>query len=523
MPLPDSGLPWPPKQLEQVTAKHAEWDAWYAGDTSRLQGVYALDRPGVDRPAQFRGGVGGALARFWWGRPVGADGRHDDRLHVPIASDLCQASADLLYAEPPSVISTDKTVQTNLDTAVEEGLIGVLAGASEIGAALGDVYLRTSWDRTVADRSFVTAVHADAAWPTFRWGRLVAVTFWWVVRVEGQVIWRKLERHELDNNGIGVIFHGLYEGTVNNLGQVVPLADDPSTADIQVDADSKVSTETPGLAVVHVPNQRPQRRWRNDPIGAHLGRSDLDGVESLMDKLDMVYTSWMRDVRLAKSRLIVPDYMLQSPGPGRGAFFDDDQDVFTRLNAPPREDGKSEITPQQFTIRVTEHQQTAQQLISDILRTSGYSQQTFGEGSDVAVTATEVTAKDRRSALTRDRKIRNVQPALVRILRKKLQVDNVIFRAGLKADADVAVEFVDVTQADPAVLASSADMLFRAQSASAETRVRMLHPDWDEPAVAAEVGRIQAEFSVAVPDPTEFRPGDASAVPPVGSQDAGQP
>lgn len=527
MPLPTSGQDWPPRDLSDITRKHHEWNAWYIGDPDGLTDVYrtATAMP-FDRVSQRRGGVVGAVARFWWGKPVGnlADQGMQDRLHVPIAADLCQASADLLFAEPPSFTSTSKPAGNELDAAVEAGLVSQLAEGAEIGAALGDVYLRVTEDKDAADRSFITTVHADAAWPTFKWGRLTAVTFWWVVRADDQTVLRHLERHELDNNGIGVTFHGLYEGTPDKLGRLVPLTEHRDTEDISVNAEGYISSETTGLSVVHVPNQRPQRRWRNNPAGRDLGRSDLDGIEPLMDKLDMTYSAWMRDIRLAKARLIVPSFMLESNGPGAGAVFDTEQDVFTRLNTPPREDGKSEITPQQFDIRVEQHRATAQQLVDNILRTAGYSRQTFGEGDDIAQTATEVTSKDRRSNLTRDRKIRAMQPALVQVLRKKLAVDAVVFKSGVPLDVDLAVEFVDTTQADPEALARTNDMLFRSQSASAETRVRLQHPDWDEPTIKTEVTAILAEFGASVPDPGGFRPGvdDASAVPPVGSADAGE-
>lgn len=510
MPLPLSGISWPPKQLTQITAKHAEWDAWYVGDPAGLHSVYqhSQTRP-IDRVSQYRGGVTGAFARMWWGRPNRDLTRiDDDRLHVPIATDLCQASADLLYADAPSFTSEDSKAQDELDLAVERGIVTQFAEGSEIGAALGDVYYRVTWDQAFADRSFITSVHADAAWPEFRWGRLVGVTFWWVLEQTDSKVVRHLERHELAPNGNGVIFHGLYEGTTDNLGRLVPLTEQTATAGIPVDADSKIDTLSPGLAVVHVPNQRPQRRWRKHPVGANLGRSDLDGVEGHMDKLDMVYSSWMRDIRLAKSRIIVPAYMLDSNGPGRGVSFDADQDVFTTLNAPPREDGKSEITHQQFTIRVQEHMQTSEQLVQNILRTAGYSSQTFGEGDDgAAITATEVNSKDRRTNLTRGRKIRTAQPALVELLKKKLAMDAEIFKTGVARDVQVGVEFVDTTQADPKVLAETSNLLFQAQSASAKTRVAMQHPDWDEQAIEDEAAAILAEFGATVPDPTSFRPG----------------
>ena len=517
MPLPNNGMKWPPAQLAPITRKQAEYDAWYSGDPEKLSKVYRLagGAPVFDRTSQYRGGVTGAVARFWWGKPVGNlfdNNRESDKLHIPLAADICQASADLLYAEAPTFASENKDTAEELDKALEQGTITTLAEGNEIGAALGDSYFRVTWDDQLFDRSFITTVHADAAWPEFRWGQLVAVTFWWVVaRNDSQVI-RHLERHELAGPGrdaTGVVLHGLYEGTEDNLGHAIPLVEHSATEGLAtlVDEDGRIDTESPGLAVVHVPNQTPNRIWRNHPVGRNLGRSDLADVVTELDKLDMVWTSWMRDIRLAKARLIVPNFMLCSGGPGQGAVFDTDQDIFTTLNAPPREDGKSEITPQQFAIRVAEHQQSADALVKVILRTAGYGPQTFGEGGDVAQTATEVDSRDRKSNLTRDRKIRASEGPLKALLRKKLAVDRAKFGGSGDPDGDLAVQFPDTTQASPEALAQTNALLFQAQSASVQTRVKIQHPDWDDKAVQEEAARILAEFGATVPDVASFNPG----------------
>lgn len=535
MPLPGNGLKWPPTELAPIAAKQAEFDAWYSGDPAKLNGVYSTkaDRAPFDRTSQYRGGVTGAVARMWWGKPTGNlfdNNREADKLHIPLAADICQASADLLYAEAPTfgvggvtretedddgatVVTTtyDKDTAAELDLALEQGIITVLAEGNEVGAALGDSYFRVTWDDTLLDRSFITTVHADAAWPEFRWGRLVAVTFWWVVSVHDATYLRHLERHELDADKNGVILHGLYEGTADNLGVSIPLTEAKATAGLaeRVDENSMISTESPGLAVVHVPNQTPNRLWRNHPVGRNLGRSDLADVLSEFDKLDMVWSSWMRDIRLAKARLIVPNFMLSSGMPGQGAVFDTDQDIFTSLNTPPREDGKSEITPQQFDIRVQQHMDTAEALKKEIMRTAGYGPQTFGDGGDVAQTATEVDSRDRRSNLTRDRKIRATESPLKALIRKKLAVDRVLFRSPADPEADLVVQFPESSQANPADLAQTNALLFQAQSASVQTRVKIQHPDWDDTAVMEEAERILQEFGVAVPDPVEVRPPGA--------------
>ena len=520
MPLPTGGA-WPPANLESITNRLAEWSAWYEGDPDTLRKVYSRGQtaPSYDarsraRAAQYSGGVVGAVARMWWGRPRTDLTSRPDQLHVPLAADMCQASADLLFAEPPSLTlpeGADTKVGDELAAAVDAGLWTQVAAAAEVGAALGGVYARVTWDTSMADRSFLTAVHADAAVPEFRWGQLVAVTFWHEVRRDGQLVVRHLERHELDGQGVGIVLHGLYEGTADALGRMVPLTEHPTTEGLAVLVDElgMISTESPGLAVEYVPNQRPQRRWRTHPVGAHLGRSDLDGVEGLMDALDETYSSWMRDIRLAKARLIVPAFMLQAQGSGMGAFFDADQDVFTTLNAPPREDGASQITPQQFDIRNEAHAATAQQLVEDILRTAGYSKSTFGEDEQGgAMTATEVRARQGRSLMTRDRKIRHWKPALGRLLEKKLAVDAAIFNSGVTPVRPL-VGFDDAVQVDPEALARTNQALFQAQSASAETRVRIQHPDWEKTKVDEEVGRILNEFSVSVPDPAAFNPATA--------------
>lgn len=504
MPLPTPGQVWPPKDFDAVAAKFAEHSAWYSGDPQQLSDIY--QRPQAirfDKPSQRRGGVVGAVARFWWGRPIGDLTKRREGIHVPLASDICQASADLLFSEPPSLKSDDKDTQARLDSLADEGLLSTMAESAELTAALGSGYQRVTWDKeTRPDGAFIMNVDADGAYPTFRWGHLVAVTFWWIVRTDGQTVVRHLEHHELDSQGIGVIFHGLYQGTETDLGRTIPLTEHAATRGIVVDEESKVSTGSPGLAVEYFPNQLPQRQLRKDPIGRNLGRSDLAGIEGLMDSIDETYTSWMRDIRLAKGRILVPSYMLQSAGRGQGAFFDMDQDVYEQLNVPPSADGSGPgITPQQFAIRVDEHEGTVNALVKAALRTAGYSAETFGEGEAGGMkTATEVVAEQTRSYMTRDRKIRLLKPRQVRILRKLLAVDKAEF--GKQVDPEkVALTFPDGVQADPEALARTSQSLRAAQAASTYTLVAMNHPDWDEPQIKAEVDRITAEKSVVVDVP----------------------
>lgn len=511
MPLPPNGTSWPPKQLAPMRHKWSEWSAWYSNSVDDLATVYQ----GKSRPGVLRGAVQ-AVARFFWGHTNQDLTQAPERkLHIPIASDLCQASSDLLFSEAPIVtveygeevdtngkaIAPPANVTTTMDRlALIAGpeMHKALASGAETAAALGGVFLRATWDDTIATHPFLTTVDYDAAYPEFRWGRLTAVTFWNVVKTDGQLVWRHLERHETDELGVGVIFHGLYQGTQENLGTIVPLEESDKTAGLPVDADSKISTLTEGLDVFHWENVAPNRIWRNDPLGKSYGRSDLDGIEPLLDALDEAYTSLMRDIRLGKSMLIVPNTMLTNNGPGGGASFNQNE-IYSGVNAAPGSvaDSKLAIEKVQFSIRVEEHEQTIKLLWGQIIQSAGYSAQTFGEGSAAgAMTATEVYAKERRSGLSQGRKGRTVLPTLEAVIRKLLAIDNAVFQSGADNTLPIRVELADGVQEEPEALARTAQLLWTAQSASIDTRVRMINPEKSEKWITSEVASIKLEYGI---------------------------
>jgi len=504
--LPANGTTWPPKENQIIAEAYSVWSAWYANDPAGLGSAY-------QNPVVRKGVLNRVIDWFWTPKASDEDAGML-KLHVPVASDLCQVSADLLFSEPPSFTVEEPKgknlkVQERLDLITGAGLDQTLVAGAEVSAALGGVYYRATWDDSLYQHVFITKVDADGALPTFRYGRLVSVTFWRVVLVDGNRWLRHLERHELDSFGVGVIEHGLFDGSATDLGIRIPLTEHEATLHLadMVNGDAQISTNTPGLAVEYAPNITPNRRWRLDPNGANLGRSDLDGIEPLMDALDRVYSSLMRDIELGKARLVVPQSMLTDLGPGKGASFDNDKAIFTGINAAPGSaaDSKLALEQVQFAIRVTEHLETAAALFAQIIRTAGYSSQTFGEkdsGGGGEKTATEVTAKERRSYLTRDRKIRATTPALERIIFKALAMDAVLFGSGI-TPVPVTVTFADAVQESLESLARTAQLLKAAEAASRKTLVKIVHPDWDDEQVDAEVALIMAESPI-MPDPTMF-------------------
>jgi hypothetical protein len=515
VPLPIGGkTAWPPRTLGGVQNRMLSWSAWYSGDPDQLSAVYGgqsgYDPTGTGFFASekggwaHRGGVSGWLQRLFWGARTPM-GERRTKLHIPIAGDLAATSADLLFSEPPTISVENSKAQERLDKLTRRLHTSMLE-AAEVQAALGGVYLRVMWDKEARpDGPWISAVHADAAVPEWRYDSLGAVTFWQIVEQDGDCTWRHLERHEP-----GLIMHGLYKGDCDELGDRVALEDHPATAGLvssEMLPGDVIDTHAPGrLTAVYVPNMRPNRLWRNQPAAAHLGRSDYSGVEPLMDSLDETWSSWMRDIRLAKGRVIVPDVYLDSNGPGKGARWDVDREVYETLNMLPQPGGPPQMSIVQFAIRVEEHSRSANEMLTRIISDSGYSLQSFGMDSTTASTATEVASRERKSHTTRDRKIEYWKPELAEILETLMLVDAAQFGSGITAE-EPDIEFGDTVSQDPESVARTLQLLEAAQAASTKVRVEMLHPDWDDDQVTEEVDLINGENGRSVEDPGTFRGG----------------
>lgn len=498
MPLPNSGAEWPPPHLEKVRAEIIENDTWYAGDPEALGSLYAGTSSTGGRPSQYKGGVVGKVARWWWGTPP-AKGEQSTKLHVPLASDLCATSSDLLFSEPPKLTATDTEspeADAFLDDLLEDGLVSVLQEGAELGAAHGGVYLRNVWNKDVRERPWTSVVHADMAVPTFRWGRLHEVTFWQILpgTDNSQVVWRLLEHH-----AVGSIEHALFKGTPDNLGQLVPLEDHPDSAYLAdlVDANSQQRTGLTRLTAQYVPNMLPNRLHR----GSNQGRSDLQGLLPLLDSLDEAFTSWRRDIRHGKSRIHMPAQYLESNGPGDGAVADLDREVYVPIEGVLASgDSGLLIDAQQFKIRVQEHMDTVNDWVKRIIESAGYSTQSLTSGTGGAVTAAEVHSHERRSYMTRGKKIRRWTTAIVEHVETQIEIANKNLGLGL-GEFGVKVEFEDGVQDAALNIAQTAQTLFNAQAASHETLVKMVNPDWDQKQVDAEVAKIMEQYGSGAPLP----------------------
>lgn len=524
MPLPPSGnTPWPPPQLEIPHADMGMWRAWYSGNTDHLAAVYG-------GPANYRSNAaareffevdkrraaGGDELRTFWGQQA-TPGQQAAKLHVPIAADIAEMSANLLWSDVPQVTvdgdSTDKatakTTTAQIGRYLDDRGHAKMREASELTAGLSNVYLRVVWDTALRPRPWLDVIQPEAVVPTWRWGALAEAIVWRELAplTDATKVWRLLEYHTP-----GFIEYGLYEGGVGALGMRTDnLTVHPDTEGLakRTDAHGRQATQIDRLLITHLPNVLPNRVWDSIPGTAPLGRSDFTGVEPLMDSLDESWTSWMRDLRLGKARLLIPQSMLETDGAGSGGSFNLEQEVRVALNMLDEGGaGKDAITEVQFKIRVEEHEQTTKALRLQIMSSAGYSAQGFGEAGTIAATATEVVARKEESLTTRGTKILYQRPALLEVLTTMMMVD--VQHCGAK-DVDPAAELTaswpQAVQPDPEAVARTLSLLDAAGAISTFMKVKMRSPELDDNEVMAEVRRIRDDQQSAAPARDPFNTG----------------
>lgn len=498
MSLPANGSEWPPPHMAAVYREMRRDAMWYEGDPDRL--ARAADRR-EHTPRRADLDSGRRRRDRWGSRPQDYPRKRERRLHVPLPGDIATVASDLLFADMPAITAPTTEGTGYLAEEIDStGMHSLLLGAAEQASAVSGIFLRLTWDKTIVpDRPIPTTVQPDNAIPEYSFGVLRAVTFW--RELDGgdtQTVYRHLERHEP-----GRIEHALYEGTPDNLGRAVPLPEHADTAALvaSLDADGvSVETGIPMLTAVYVPNMTPNRRHRSSPYG----RSDYAApIHDLFAALDDVWTSWMRDIRLARARLVVPDGYLTNLGPGQGAAFDDDREVYSGLNMPPTE--ANGITLSQFAIRVDEHQRTAEATTRKAIESAGYSPQSFGLEGEGAITATEVDAREGRSTVTSKKKAGHWRRGLRDFLLAYQLLAVAQFGARIAPERPTVEFRLDAAESEQ-TKATTLELYARAGAVSTATKVRYRSPDLEDTEVDAEVARILAETGAGAPDPGDTYP-----------------
>lgn len=472
---------WPPNGWDNIYDAYHEYAAWYSGSVDRLINFYS------------------SKAGPFWSKEVKND--RMTMLHVPVAGDIASVSSDLLFAEAPDIKIPQAhqeeapqdaiNTQDRLNEIINEtDMYSRFLEAGETASALGGVFLKINWDTTYKPYPILSVAQPDNAIPEFKWGFLKRVTFHKVIDAPSMNdYWRLLEIHEL-----GVIKNQLWRGSRFDLGEQLPLEARPETRGIK----PVIETGINELACRYIPNKKPNREWR----GSNLGQSDYSGIIGLMDSLDEAYTSWMRDLKLARGRIVVPEYMLDfEDGEPK---FDIDKEVFSPLSlGPASTERQDKIENIQFDIRADEHKSTIENLLEKIYTMAGYSPQSFGmeiNGSGT-MTATEIKAKESKSYKTRNKKSKYMQGGLEEIIHIMLMIDANKFDSDINPDYRPQVDLREDVKASPMEKADSINKLNQAQAISIDTKVRLLHNDWNEKQIQAEVNRIKREQGIEVEEP----------------------
>lgn len=451
--------------------------AWYSGD-----------------PAQIANAEAGEIGdRFW-------ASKEDIKLHVPIAADIASLSASMIFSDSPAITCKhERTSERIEEIFTKSGAYSVLLQAAELCSVCGGVFLKLSWD--VSDgRPILSAVPADCGLPKWKGDRVHEIKLWSIVREDENTgyTWRLQETYTAD----GHIRAELFRGTSTELGDAYPLTAIPETEDVSPDANSGTGM----MLAFYVPNMLPNR---NRPH-TRFGRSDFDSLYGLMDALDEAYSAMQRETRMTKTTVIVPaEYLAKRKnifGPnspyskGDQWVYANNSGAFTALDIDSGLNSNP-ITVVNPEMRADSRIAVCDDLIKRIFSVAGYAPQSAGidvQGS--AESGTALSVRERKTIRTSETKKTHWWHAVNDIVRAMLKLDSVVFRSGVDPNAEFSVELPSNTQPDIGQLAEILEQLERAGAVSVETKVAILHPDWDEEKRAKEVARIRRDHGASEMD-----------------------
>lgn len=477
-------MQWPPSNF--LSCKMAEHSAWYSGNEQLLANYY------TEMQSQNILGVPYlATGSKFWARQ--ARNQNETFVHIPLAGDIADTSANFLFSEAPliKVIEANELKASQSFKDAQKELEDILIGAefhrkllegAESGSAMGGIYFKIAWDSELSKYPIPVIVQPDRAIPEFAFGILKAVTFWKIIESEDKggekEVLRLLERYER-----GSISYALYKGSSDRIGSEIDLSYHEETKNLE----ALVSTGIDDILAVYIPNMLPNRLDRNSPIG----RSDYLGIEGMMDNLDETFSNWQKEIILAQPRILIPESYLEKVG--NKDKFNVDKSLYVKLDMDPTIEG-NKITATQFEIRADQFEKTTLNLLERIITSAGYSPQSFGLNiSGRAESGTALSMRERKSFATKNKKQAYWQPAIKHLAKMMILVYNEMLGGSIEPNVNINVAFGDSITNDLGELSASVKMISDAVAASVETKVRLIHPDWNEEQVKEEVKKIKDE------------------------------
>ncbi|MDY5785872.1 hypothetical protein [Corynebacterium sp.] len=494
------GMEWPPKLYRpaQDTVEHDR--AWLLGEPHHAEDDDRA-RPFTSR-AQFNGGIVGATARGFLGRPPTPNRRGTAAItkHLPVAAELTETIGDLLFGNAVQVTAEDwapTTTAALADMVDSDGFTADMVAAGARCSALGWEFGRLVWNTQVSPHPWIEWVPADRAYAHFEWGRLSEVTFVDEFQ-DGSDYYRWTQTHR-----VGHIEHTLWKGTDTSLGMAVPFTDRPETAHLadEVEDGTIIPTGIDLLTAVMVPNREANPAWDGNPQLRYYGRSDIQFGGGLWADIDRIYTDFVHEVDSARARLLVSEDYLQTLTPGEGSVFDWFRDVYP-LGATKDERGTIERV--QFDIRVDAYLQAIEFATLRAVGSVGLSPMTVGFEQAGGMTATEIRARSEKTTRTWRARSRYWRAGLQQIVTAWGHLDAVLNGQSVpQSRAKISMqEPIQDTDFDRA---RTVRELRDSGAASIRHLVKRLHPEWGDDEIMAEVEEIRRDQGVIV-DPFATQP-----------------
>jgi len=480
----EQGKAFPPEDWAYLFRKFYEWQAWYSGDPDQLLALYSSS---LYHPIDTDRGL-------FWAR-IEAEERAEVN-HMPLAGDIAETSSNLLFSESPEIIydpsgRSGERIRTFIK---ENGLLNILLEGAELSAALGGVFLKLNTDPDLVKIPILSIVTPLQAIPKFNQGRLQEILFFRTVREEhnGEVVWRLFENRRRENGQL-LIEYRLNKGYRDRLGRNMDMKAIDETAKLNLE---DTTYDIDGLGCVYVPNKRPNRLIP----GSAVGMNDYAGCITLLDSLDFAWTGWMRELELGMAQILVDETLLENVEGKR--MFNKFQKAFVRLNMSSYQMSGENVKPieqVQFDLRVDEYSKTCTELFQQIVSQSGYSPQSFGyEVYGRAESGTALRIRERKSHMTREKKGRYWEPALWELFWQMQQIDISSGLSSMYELQEVNVVLQDSIITDEKERSETLRNIDQAKAISTYTKVKMLHPDWEDEDIEAEVKRIMDDQGLGV-------------------------
>ena len=478
-------------------AKMQEYAAWFSGEPDLLCEFYR-----IGKTENVFGTVFTLSEKTFWAKQTSSN---TVSLHVPMAGSISELSSDLLFSEKPAINLDEaqkegasdelKASQDELDTLLEDVELNMkcIIGA-ETAAAMGGVYLKIALADTLVERPIIEIQQPDTALPVFSHGILAQVSFPNIVAVKRVgtkdadksstfKVFRLMETYTSD----GKILYSLYKGNHTKLGKEVSITVLEQTK-LMKDVDLGIDR----LGCVYVPNMLPNRISRD----SSLGRSDYQGLEPLMSSLDETYSSWQRDIELSKAKIMIPTEFLepreQVGNVDKEYVYDKDTAIYARLNVDPLNETFT-IQAIQFKIRADEFEKTCLNLIERIASGAGYSPQSFGLNIQGRVESGDgMKEREKRTNAKKVKKEAFWRKPLTELASIIVSINNKRFGGTIK-EGKISVEFSKGISPGLKEVSEALAKIKTAAAASTFIMIKMLHPDWTEEQIEAEVARIKVD------------------------------